>query len=466
MPVLPTIPETIVVHLGAPDSDAMNVSVPFQNYIKNVASSEIYPTWPEEAIKANILAQISVALNRVYTGFYRNTGKSFDITSSPAFDQTYVYQRDIYENVSRLVDEIFNSYIRRKGSVEPLFAAFCDGVEVTCDGLTQWGSVELANQGLNYEQILRRFYGNDIEIVTDVPVENISINAPRFPLSEGDTGPNVELIQTRLNRISSNFPGIPKISPADGFFDTSTKEAVMKFQEVFDLTPDGIVGTATWNRITYIYNSVKKLYSIYSEGLKLSELETVYPGVLREEDSGDGVFTLQYYLGYISLFVPNVPFVSADGSFGPNTKDAVTSYQIAYSLPTNGIVDEITWNSIENTYYDILRTIPYEYEEGLILPYPGRVLRIGVSGNDVAALQQYLNYISNRYPSIPKLTADGVYGEGTAKAVSEFKRIFNIPGPPERVNALTWNAIINVYDDLFVGNTVREDQFPGYEIGG
>ena len=154
----PTIPEKIVVHLGAPDSDAENVSENFSDYIKNVASSEIFPTWPREAIRANVLAQISVALNRVYTEFYRSRGKNFDITSSPAYDQTYVYQRNIYDSVSEIVDEIFNSYIKRQNFVEPLFATFCDGVEVQCSGLEQWGSVELANQGLEAFEILRKRY--------------------------------------------------------------------------------------------------------------------------------------------------------------------------------------------------------------------------------------------------------------------------------------------------------------------
>ncbi|MBE6645160.1 MAG: spore cortex-lytic protein, partial [Ruminococcaceae bacterium] len=161
----PTIPENIVVHLGAPDDDAENVTVSFPDYIKNVASSEIYPTWPEEALKANILAQISVALNRVYTEYYRSRGKPFDITSSTAYDQSFVYQRDIYENISDLVDEIFNDYLRRDGFIEPLYATFCDGVEVSCDGLSQWGSVTAANNGNSAIEILRRYYGNDVEIV-------------------------------------------------------------------------------------------------------------------------------------------------------------------------------------------------------------------------------------------------------------------------------------------------------------
>ena len=191
----PTIPEQIVVHLGAPDSDDMNVSLSFADYIKNVASSEIYPTWPEEALRANILAQISVALNRVYTEFYRSKGYNFDITSSPAYDQTFVYQRDIFANVAEIVDEIFDSYIRRQDFIEPLFAEFCDGVEVTCNGLSQWGSVALAEEGLDYFSILQRYYGNDIVIERDVPVEETLPSAPAVVLREGDTGRDIELIQ-------------------------------------------------------------------------------------------------------------------------------------------------------------------------------------------------------------------------------------------------------------------------------
>lgn len=464
MPIYPTIPETITIHLGAPDSDAMNVTESFSDYIKNVASSEIFPTWPEEALKANIMAQISVALNRVYTGFYRNRGFNFDITNSPAYDQTYVYQRDIFANISALVDELFDSYIRRDGNIEPLFAKFCDGVEIQCNGLSQWGSVDLAEAGLDYFEILKAFYGDDIELVTNVPVENIVLSAPIVPLSEGDSGRYVELIQIRLNRISANFPGIPKIYPVDGFFDSSTTDAVKKFQEIFSLTPDGIVGRATWNSITHVYNGVKNLYEITSEGLTISELETVYTSELSEGMSSPGVLTLQYYLAYIALFVPSVQAPVVDGTFGPGTKEAVISYQRTYGLEQTGVVDEITWNSIENTYYGILSSIPYQFEEGIILPYPGRVLRIGINGEDVRALQEYLNYISNTYTQIPKVTPDGSFGPATAAAVRAFIELFGLPGNPERVTAQVWNAIINIYDDLYEGNIVNEEQFPGYGI--
>ena len=460
----PTIPENIVIHLGAPDSDAPNVTESFPDYIKNVASSEIYPTWPEEALRANILAQISVALNRIYTGFYRNRGKDFDITNSPAYDQTYVYQRDIYENISEIVDEIYNSYIRRSGNIEPLFAEFCDGIEVTCNGLYQWGSVELANEGASYLQILKRYYGDDIEIISGVEVENADFYAPIIPLGLGDSGSGVELMQIRLNRISKNYPGIPKIYPVDGFFDKSTENAVKKYQEVFNLVPDGIIGTATWNSINYIYNAVKKLYTVNSEGLSISELSTTYEDELKIGDSSRNVYVLQYYLAYISLFYPTVESTATDGDFGQETDASVRSYQRTFGLSVNGIVDEVTWDSINRTYYEILSRFPYDYANGLILPYPGRILRIGVDGNDVRALQEYLNYISNTYTDIPKVSVDGIYGPSTASAVNKFVEIFDLPNNNGRVNAQVWNAIINVYDDLYSGNTVNNEQFPGYGI--
>lgn len=460
----PTIPESIVVHLGSPDSNADNVTITFQDYIKNVASSEIYPTWPEEAIKANILAQISVALNRVYTSYYRRRGYNFDITNSPAYDQTYIYGRDIFDNISEIVDEIFDSYIRREGTVEPLFAQFCDGIEINCEGLKQWQTVELANAGLNYIEIIKRSYGNNVEIVTDVPVDNMGPTAPTRSLVEGDSGSDVEIMQRRLNRISANYPGIPKIPNPDGFFDTTTRDSVIRFQEVFNLTPDGIIGRATWNRINAIYTAVKRLSSITSEGLTLEEIDTTYERELSVGSSGSGVYTLQYYLAYISLFVPSVLSPAVDGTYGEGTRDAVISYQSSYGLNQSGVVDEATWESIENTYYSILREIPYEYEEGLILPFPGRVLRLGIYGGDVRALQEYLNYIGQSYPEIPRVTVDGDFGVGTREAVRAFIRTFGLPGNEERVTAQVWNSIINVYDDLYYGNIVRSDQFPGYDI--
>ncbi len=464
MPIYPIIPENIIVHLGSPDSNAQNISVSFPDYIKNVASSEIYPTWPSQALRANILAEISVALNRVFTQFYRSRGYNFDITSSPAYDQTFIYQRDIFANISEIVDEIFDSYIRKGENIEPLYAEFCDGVEVSCNGLEQWGSVSLAEEGLDYLSILKRYYGDDISIVNDVPVGAIPPTYPSVTLAEGDTGSDVELLQRRLNRISANFPGIPKIYPTDGFFGKSTTDAVKKFQEVFGLDVDGLVGRATWTEIQEIYNAVKRLYSLNSEGLQISDLATQYSTELGEGDSGDGVLTVQYFINYISLFVPSVLATAYDGVYGPSTASSVRSFQKTYGLPESGVVNRETWKQMETVYYDIVSSLDYNTSENSILPYPGRVLAIGSEGDDVRVIQEYLNLISDSYPEIPKINVDGIFGQSTANAVSEFKRIFNISGNPERVNASTWNAIASVYDDLYTGNRVNEGQFPGYEI--
>ena len=199
---IPTVPQYITVHLGKPDESAQNVTIPFDEYLKNVASSEIYPSWPVSAIRAKVLAQSSFALNRVYTEYYRSRGYDFDITSTTQNDQRFVYGRDIFDNISGIVDDLYGSYIRKEGRIEPYFSSFCDGYEVQCDGLSQWGSVALAEQGLNSLEILRQYYGDDIEIVSDALIENQESSAPRIPLREGDTGKDIELIQRRLYRIS------------------------------------------------------------------------------------------------------------------------------------------------------------------------------------------------------------------------------------------------------------------------
>ncbi|MBR6533047.1 MAG: spore cortex-lytic protein, partial [Clostridia bacterium] len=204
--LLPTIPETITVHLGTPDSNARNVTVPFIDYIKNVASSEIYPTWPENALRANIYAIISFALNRVYTEYYRSRVYDFDITNTTQFDQAFKEDRETFENIGYIVDEIFNDYIVRQGNVEPLFATFCNGTTSTCAGLSQWGTVDLANQGLIPFEILQNYYGQDIGIVNDAPVGFTDESYPGVPLKIGDSGNNVQIIQTQLNRIAQNYP--------------------------------------------------------------------------------------------------------------------------------------------------------------------------------------------------------------------------------------------------------------------
>ena len=206
--VIPFVPQYITVHLGSPGSSAANVTVPFIDYVKNVASSEIYPTWEESALRANIYAIVSFALNRVYTEFYRSRGYDFDITSSTAYDQAFVNGRSYFDRISRIADELFNDYLRYPGFVEPLAAKFCNGTTVTCEGLSQWGSQNLARQGYNTTQILRSYYGN-VEIVNNAPIRGITSSYPGTPLRRGSSGPYVVVVQVMLNRISQNYPAIP-----------------------------------------------------------------------------------------------------------------------------------------------------------------------------------------------------------------------------------------------------------------
>jgi peptidoglycan hydrolase-like protein with peptidoglycan-binding domain len=339
-PVTPFIPETIRVHLGPPDSYARNVSVSFPDYIKNVASSEIYPTWPENALRANILAQISFALNRVYTEYYPSRGYDFDITNSTAIDQSYVEGRDIFENISRIVDDIFNNYITRQNSVEPLYALYCDGINTTCNGLSQWGTVSLANEGLTPFEILQRFYGDNIRLVENAPVEALLPSVPEINLRLGTAGNDVAFIQRRLNRISVNYPAIPKISPVDGIFGIETENAVREFQRIFGLSADGIVGKATWYRIQYIYNAVKKLNEVQSEGLKYEDVSKQFPGILSLGDTGEEVGVLQYFLQTISIFNRDVSDPGFSGFYDEPTRNSVISFQTLYGLPANGIVDD------------------------------------------------------------------------------------------------------------------------------
>lgn len=337
--ILPVIPENITVHLGRPTESARNVTVPFADYIKNVASSEIYPTWPESALRANILAQISFTLNRIYTEYYRSRGYDFDITNSTAFDQSFVYGRDIFENISQIVDEIFNEYIRRSGSVEPLFAVYCDGINVQCNGISQWGSVELANQGLTPYEILQYYYGDEIEPVRDVPVVGSISSYPGTPLRLGSNGDEVYFVQTRLNRISRNYPNIPKIANPNGLFSADTEDAVKAFQRQFNLTPDGIVGSATWYAISRIYTAVKRLADINSEGISLDEVTLLFNGQISEGSSGLGVRELQVLLAFIAQFDSAVIPVAIDGIFGSGTRASVESFQYEYGLPVTGTVD-------------------------------------------------------------------------------------------------------------------------------
>ncbi|MDE5931224.1 MAG: LysM peptidoglycan-binding domain-containing protein [Lachnospiraceae bacterium] len=352
------IPNPITVHLGRPAAYASNVQVSFPDYVKNVASSEIYPTWPEASLRANIYAIITFALNRVFTEWYRSQGYSFDITNSTAYDQAFVYGRPIYESISRVVDDIFNEYVRRQGQFAPYFTSFCNGTTTTCSGLSQWGTVTLANQGLTPLQILRTYYPDDVEIATTDIIANVPSSYPGSPLRVGSTGLDVQTIQTYLNRIRRNYPAIPTITDEVGVFGDSTRAAVTKFQSVFQLAADGIVGKATWYKISQLYTAVTRLSELDSEGTTLG-IGTVPPAtVLRQGSRGADVITLQYLLDVIAEYYPSIPSVSQDGIFGNGTRQAVIAFQQTKGLTPDGIVGTQTWRALYDAYHGIGDYVP------------------------------------------------------------------------------------------------------------
>ena len=459
----PFIPSTIRVHLGAPDEAAPNVTVSYPDYLKNVASSEIYPTWDEAALRANIYAINSFALNRIYTEWYPSRGYDFDITAVTQYDQKYIEGRQVYSNIAGLVDELFDDYVRRQGRIEPLFTAFCNGTTSTCAGLSQWGTVDLARQGFVPFEILQYYYGDDIEIVKNAPVRSNTPSYPGSPLNAGDTGTPVQTVQIQLNRISRNYPAIPKIPSASGTYDPATEDTVRAFQRVFNLTPSGVVDKATWYKIAYIYTSVKRLAELDSEGLTLDELPMQFEEDLTPNMQNEQVRGLQYFLAVVGAYYESVDRIEITGVYDEQTAASVRSFQRVYGLPVTGIVDEATWNDIYRAYAGIAASIPIEDAEWIPLLYPGFVLQEGMTSEYVRVLQQYLTYIHRTIPAIPEVRDTGYFGPVTRSAVTAFQRYAGLD-PTGAVGAVTWDGIAGLYSDLRFGYEKRPYQSPGYTI--
>ena len=447
---LPYVPETITVHLGAPNSAAQNVTVSFPDYIKNVASSEIFPTWPEAALRANIYVQTTFALNRVYTEWYRSRGFDFDITSSTQYDQAFVYGRDIFNNISRLVDELFNNYIVRQGSVVPLFSAFCNGTTVTCEGLSQWGTVSLANNGLTPYEILQYYYGNDINIVRNAPVEPYIDSYPGVPFGFGSYGDEVRQIQQELNRIAANYPAIPKIVPANGNYGESTVQAVSTFQGIFGLAQTGTVDKQTWYKIKFIFTAVKGLSELTGENLSEQEVELQFPRQLELGDFGFEVRYVQFFLNVIAYFNPEIPTVNSAGVFNEAMREQVLAFERFYGLNPDGVVDFRTWQLIRNVYNNIRENLPEGYEGSTAALYPGYTLTPGLRNDDVRELQTYLRTIGQNIAAIPVVEVTGYYGPQTENAVAVFQENYGLP-VTGAVSALTWDAIANEYNYIRFG---------------
>lgn len=450
------IPTYITVHLGRPDSNAENITVPFLYYLKNVASSEIYPTWPVEALKANIWAQTSLALNRIYTEWYPSQGYDFDITNSTAFDQAFVKDRNIFDSISEIVNETFNEYIQKSNYQEPYYAEYCDGKIASCPGMKQWGTLSLANQGYSALEILRYYYGNDIRIRESNNIQDVQASYPGI-LRIGSSGQEVFEMQEFLNAIAVNYPIIPVIFPVNGVFKENTEAAVRAFQRQFNLNVDGVVGKATWYKISYIYAAVRKLAELGSIGRIEDLYSGQYPGTpLRQGDRGVEVQLLQFYLSSISVFYPQIPNVTIDGIFGQNLLKAVLNFQQNFGLIDDGIVGRSTWEKIYAVYETLSDKIVPEEN---IPAYPGRTFQQGSSGEEVLRIQRALNTISTQYPGIPMLVEDGFFGSATTTAVRAFQRQFSLT-VDGIVGELTWNKIFEISALIEEGELNGEDMPP------
>ena len=453
------IPKNITVHLGKPAAAARNVTVSFRDYIANVASSEVYPTWPEQALRANIHCQISLALNRIYTEWYPSKGYTFNITNSTSYDQYYVHGRTVFDVMVRITDDIFNTYLRKRGTVNPYYSEYCDGKSVTCPGLKQWGTVTLANQGRTALQILRYYYGSDIEIVRTNNIQSIPQSYPGSPLRQGDSGTAVFTLQRQLNRITKDYPFLGKLT-VDGVFGSRMAATVRAFQKQFNLTADGMVGRQTWYKISYIYVSVKDLAELTSEGEVSSGTlsDGTWGGtVLRTGSTGSAVEQLQFWLNTLAQYESSIPSLTVDGVYGTGTANAVRAFQRKYGLTVDGVVGRATWTEV----YDQFRSI--QSDNGTPNAYPGTALREGASGQNVRLVQFWLKIARTVYPSLSNVTVDGRFGSATAAAVRRFQRYFGLTADGV-VGRTTWQKLYEVYNDIankLLSSSLRPGEYPG-----
>ena len=453
------IPKNITVHLGKPAAAARNVTVSFRDYIANVASSEVYPTWPEQALRANIHCQISLALNRIYTEWYPSKGYTFNITNSTSYDQYYVHGRTVFDVMVRITDDIFNTYLRKRGTVNPYYSEYCDGKSVTCPGLKQWGTVTLANQGRTALQILRYYYGSDIEIVRTSNIQSIPQSYPGSPIRQGDSGTAVFTLQRQLNRITKDYPFLGKLT-VDGVFGSRMAATVRAFQKQFNLTADGMVGRQTWYKISYIYVSVKDLAELTSEGEVSSGTlsDGTWGGtVLRTGSTGSAVEQLQFWLNTLAQYESSIPSLTVDGVYGTGTANAVRAFQRKYGLTVDGVVGRDTWTEL----YDQFRSI--QSDNGTPNAYPGTALREGASGQNVRLVQFWLKIARTVYPSLSNVTVDGRFGSATAAAVRRFQTYFGLTSDGV-VGRTTWNKLYEVYNDIankLLSSSLRPGEYPG-----
>lgn len=390
---------------------------------------------------------------------YPSKGYSYNITNSTSYDQYYVHGRTVFDVMVRLTDDIFNTYVRKTGTVNPYYTEYCDGKTVSCPGLKQWGTVTLANQGKNALQILQYYYGSNTEIVRTSNIQSIPSSYPGSPVRQGDRGANVYTLQRQLNRITKDYPFFGLLN-VDGIFGPAMTETVKKFQKQFGLTADGVVGRQTWYKISYIYVSVKDLAELTSEGE--TSTGTLSGGTwngttLRVGSSGSAVEQLQYWLNVLAQYYSAIPSVTVDGVFGAGTEAAVRAFQRRFGLTVDGVVGQTTWNAIYAQYSSI------QSDNGTPNAYPGTPLREGDRGANVKLAQFWLKIARTTYSSLSNLTVDGIFGAGTTTAVRRFQTYFGLTSDGV-IGRTTWNKLHEVYTGVankLLSPSLRPGDFPG-----
>ncbi|MCL2619497.1 MAG: peptidoglycan-binding protein [Defluviitaleaceae bacterium] len=451
------IPQYITVHLGRPTVSAPNVRVPFIEYIKNVTSHEIFDTWPEQTIIANVYCIVSLTLNRIFTEFYRKQGRSFDITNSTTIDQKYVHGGTIGARISAIVDRIFNHYLAVVGHQEPFLALYNDGIVANFPGrLSQWGSFyDGRDRGMNAWQIINKYYRQNLELRESNNFTGALESWPGSNLSTGSSGEHVRTMQRYLNRILGRHTDII-INPVDGVFGASTAHSVRTFQRIYNLPQTGVIDRATWFQISRIYAIEKGLWEMDSEGIRIGIGTTPPTQIIREGNTGRLVTELQFLLDYIGYFYDDIPFVADTSRFDSLTTTAVRAFQRHFGLNPDGIVGPITWRKLYDVYWGIHKNIerpqpaPPPVNPPGMPPYPGTALRVGSTGENVRRVQQALNRLAHSIPGISELNVDGNFGPLTQTSVMAFQRIFglNVDGV---VGPITWERLFREYLDLQPG---------------
>ena len=449
--LMPTIPAYVTVLLSDNFKTGETITVSFPDYIKGVASATLDCKMHEQALTALLYAQISFALYRINSKYYRNKKYAFDITDDPDIDQPFIYNGIVCRKINDTVDRIFTEYISYDLSVQPIEARVCYKQTQGCKGMSLDGCIELALNGKNYETILKYYYGDNIYIEKNAKISGLQTDSLLTgPLNAGDMGRNVSGLQIALNRISSNYKTISKIENVDGVYNEITSKSVCDFQRIFNLSETGNVDKCTYHKLMYVYDSVRKINYLVKEGEKMSYIPSTLKTDLKYGSMGNNVKILQYYLLFISVFEKRIPPLEVIGYFGDKTYQSVISFQRVFGLVPNGIVDNEVWNTLINVYRGTYSSLPKNVFSSCAKDYPGYIMLLGSDGEGVKNMQEYLNTLSKKYEELPECDVNGYFDEQTENTVKIFQKMFGIKDTGV-VSSTTWAMISRIYNAVNAG---------------